>query len=462
MIFSEPVSAQQRLHLDLDDSHVHMHVGGAFVFDPGPLAQGDGIDFDRILDFVESRLYRAPRFRQRIARTPLEGSPVWIDDSSFNIRYHVRHTHLPHPGDERQMKRLCGQIASQRLDRERPLWELHIVEGLAGGRFAIVAKVHQCMTSGLWGIGLIEALLSESAEREFESGPIWLPRPAPGREDLIRAALRRRVLAPVQFARTLYDAAANAEELAEDIGRSIAGLRDPDPVSPTPLNAPVGPHRRVDWVALDAKLAHRIAVDQRTSLEAVMLSTVAGALGRFFSRRGITPPDQRDWNFRAASPEQAGGLCADVEGDALSWIVTRLPIAETDPIARLALTTDAIADATRVSYRLFASAIEWLWPGLASAPARRQLGRGASNLIVTKLAGPPARRFLLGAELLEAYPLLPLVPEQAVRISVFDYAGGLYWSVNSDWDLLPDLHDLMDATTECFRELCNAAAERAA
>lgn len=462
MIFSEPVSAQQRLHLDLDDSHVHMHVGGAFIFDPGPLAHGGGIDIDRILEFVESRLYRAPRFRRRIVRTPIEGSPVWIDDSSFNIRYHVRHTHLPHPGDERQMKRLCGQIASQRLDRERPLWELHIVEGLTEGRFAIVAKVHQCMTSGLWGIGLIEALLSESSEREFETGPIWLPRPAPSREDLIRAALRRRLMAPVQFARTLYEAAASPEELAEDVSRSITGLRDPVPVSPTPLNSPVGPHRRFDWVAFDAKQAGQIAVDQGTSLDAVILSTVAGAVGRFFSRRGITPPDQRDMNFRAASPEQAGGLCSEVEGDALSWIVTELPIAETDPMTRLALTNAAIINATPVSYRLFASALEWLWPGFASAPARRQLGRGASNLIVTKLAGPASHRFLLGAELLEAYPLLPLVPEQAVRISVFDYAGGLYWGVNSDWDLLPDLHDLMDATSECFQELCDAAAERAA
>ncbi len=462
MIFSEPVSAQQRLHLDLDDSHVHMHVGGAFIFDAGPLALEGGINIDRILDFVESRLYRAPRFRQRIVRTPIEGSPVWVDDSSFNIRYHVRHTHLPHPGDERQMKRLVGQIASQRLDRERPLWELHIVEGLAEGRFAIVAKVHQCMTSGLWGIGLIEALMSGSPERDFESGPIWLPRPAPSREDLIRAALGRRLMAPVQFARTVYEAASDLDELGEDVTRSIAGLRDLEPASSTPLNAPIGPHRRFDWVAFDAKQANQIAVDQGTSVDAVILSTLAGAIGRFFSRRGITPPDQRDLDFRAASPEQAGGLFSEVEGDALSWVITELPIAETDPMKRLALTSEAIDNSTPVNYRLFASVMEWLWPSLASAPARRQLGRGASNLIFTKLAGPASHRFLLGAELLEAYPLLPLVPEQALRISVFDYAGGLYWGVNSEWDLVPDLHDLMDATTECFQELCDAAAERAA
>ena len=462
MLFSEPVSAQERLHLDLDDSHVHMHVAGAFVFDAGPLARDGGIDFDRVQDFVESRLYRAPRFRQRIHRTPLDGSLVWVDDASFNIRYHVRHTHLPHPGDARQLKRLCGQIASLRLDRERPLWELHVVEGLEDGRFALVVKVHQCLTAGMWGIGLIEALLSESAEREFETGPIWLPRPAPDGETLMRDAVRRRLSAPIRFGRTLYEVASNPGELGDELTRTLAGLRDPDPVSDTPFNSPIGPHRRFDWVAFDARRARKIAEDQETGIDAVIASTAAGAIGRFFGRRGITPPDQRDMNFRISSPEQPGGLCSDTEGDTLAWIVSRLPIAETEPLTRLALTSEALANATEVSYRLFASAIEWMWPSLSSAPARRQLGLGASNLLVTNLSGPSSRRFLLGAELLAAYPLLPLVPEQALRITTFEYADGLYWGVNSDWDLMPDLHDLMEAASECFDELSNAVTDRAA
>ena len=164
-----------------------------------------------------------------------------------------------------------------------------------------------------------------------------------------------------------------------------------------------------------------------------------------------------------ACPEQAGGLCAGEEvADTLSWIVLELPISEPEPRRRLALIDEALEDATHVSYRLFASASEWLWPGASSAPARRQLGRGASNLTVTNLGGPESRRFLLGAELLEAFPMLPLVAEQAVRVATFEYAGRLHCGINSDWDLVPDLHDLVEATEACFQELCDAALEQAA
>jgi WS/DGAT/MGAT family acyltransferase len=463
MSYAEPVTAEERLHLDLDDSHVHMHVGGAFLFEHGPLAPDGAVDIDRLRAFVESRLYRIPRYRQRLVRTPLEGRQQWIDDGSFNIRYHVRHTHLPHPGDERQMKRLCGQIASQRLDPERPLWELHVVEGLEANRFALVAKVHQSITAGLWGIGLIEALLAPTPETEFESGPIWLPRPSPDGSELLRRALRRRVAAPALIGRALLDAASNPAELREQARHTLAGLRDPSPASATPLNRPIGPHRRFDWLTLEAGQEDLLAERYETSAIAITVATVAGALGRFFKQRGITAPDQRDLRFRVALPEHAGGLCSDEgRGETLSWMVAELPIAESDPVRRLERVHAALADPTHVSYRLFASVSEWLWTGVSSAPARRQLGRGASNLTITDLSGPQADLFLLGARMTAAYPLLPLVAEQAVRLAVYRYGGALHFGINSDWDLVPDLHDLVDFIAVSFRELCDAADLRAA
>ncbi len=458
MIYSEPVSVRESLQLDLDDAHVHMHVGGAFLFESGPLRQEGGIDIDRLRSFVESRLHRTPRCRQCLTRTPITGRPVWIDDASFNIGYHVRHTHLPHPGDERQMKRLCGHIASQRLDRERPLWELHVVEGLEADRFALVIKLHQCITGGLWRIGLIESLLSSTPEKDFDPGPVWLPRPASDLAGLLRADLRRRLGTPLRAGYELLRAGRESGELRDEVERTIAGFRGALPASETPFNQPIGPHRRFDWLTTDKQRALDVVRRHDTSLEAVVLAALAGAVGRFLIQRGITPPEQRDLSFRAALPEQPGGLCVEGEaGDTLSWIVSSLPIDEEDPVRRLELTREALGDAAHVSYRLFAAASEWLWPGLFGALARRQLASRASNLTATSLRGPETARYLLGSRLLEAYPLLPLVPDQALRLALYSYTDRIHWGFNSDWDLLPDLHDLVEATETAFAELCEAS-----
>jgi diacylglycerol O-acyltransferase len=468
MTYSEPVNAQERLHLDLDDSHVHMHVGGVFLFEPGPLAtrhggEKNGVDIDRIRDFVEARLYRVPRYRQRLVSTQIPGELAWVDDASFNIQYHVRHTHLPQPGDERQMKRLCGRLASQRLDREKPLWELYVVEGLEEGRFALVIKVHQCITNGLWEIGLLEALLAETPEDEFEPAPVWLPRPVPSAQELLQAVARRRLEAPLHLGRALLRAARDPERAWSDVKTGLEGFREVTPASETPFNRPVGPHRRFDWLVTDAGEARELAREYRTSLEAVVLSTVAGAVGRFFQQRGIPIPDQRDFTFRAALPERPGGLCDEEKsGDALAWLVAGLPIAEPDPLVRLREVSETLESGAHVGYGMFRTASEWLWPGLYAALARRQLAARASNLTFALLGGPESERFLLGARLLEAFPLLPLVPDQALRLAAYAYRGSLHWGFSSDWDLLPDLHDLVQFSEDCFRELCAAAAAQAA
>jgi len=468
MTFSEPVGARERLHLDLDDSHVHMHVGGAFVFEPGPLATGDGdekggVDIDRIRDFVEARLYRVPRFRQRLVATPIAGELAWVDDASFNIQYHVRHTHLPHPGDERQMKRLCGRLASQRLDREKPLWELYVVEGLEEGCFALVIKVHQCITNGLWEIGLLEALLAETPDCEFEPAPAWLPRPVPSARELFETVALRRLEAPLHLGRALLGAARDPERAWSSASAGLVGFREATPASETPFNRAVGPHRRIDWLVTDAGEASLLARAYGTGLEAVMLSAIAGAVGRFFQQRGIPIPDQHDFTFRAALPERSGGLCDEEKsGDALAWLVAGLPIAEPDPLARLREVSETLESGAHVGYETFRTASEWLWPGLYAALARRQLAARASNLTFALLGGPESERYLLGARLLEAFPLLPLVPDQALRLAAYSYRGRLHWGFSSDWDLLPDLHDLVQFTEEAFRELCESAPSEAA
>src|SRR5437667_183385 len=183
----ERFSAQDSSFLVFEDPNTHMHLGGIAIFDPGPLATADGgVDIERIRRHVESRLHWIPRYRQRVAYVPLERHPVWVDDDHFNLSYHVRHTSLPRPGDEEQLKRLAGRVMSQRLDRRRPLWEIWVVEGLEGGRFAMVTKTHHCMVDGVAAVDLNAVLLSPTPEHPQEEAPPWVPRPAPSPLTLLR------------------------------------------------------------------------------------------------------------------------------------------------------------------------------------------------------------------------------------------------------------------------------------
>src|SRR5438132_3077430 len=151
--------------LAIEDPNAHQHVGAVMLFEVGPFRNdAGGVDIERVQTYVDARLHLMPRYRQRLVRVPLGTRLVWVDDDHFNIHYHVRHASLPRPGDERQLKRLVARIVSQRLDRAKPLWEMWIVEGMADGRFALVAKTHHCMIDGISGVDLMAVLMSASAD----------------------------------------------------------------------------------------------------------------------------------------------------------------------------------------------------------------------------------------------------------------------------------------------------------
>jgi diacylglycerol O-acyltransferase / wax synthase len=459
MRYHERLTEAERMFLDLDDGHVHMHAAAVCRFEAGPLGrERGGVDVEAIRARVASQLFRIPRYRQRIVHTPVEGHPVWVDDPRFNLEYHVRHTRLPEPGDERQLKRLCGQIASQELDREKPLWELWVVEGLEDGRFALVAKVHQCLSEQIWGIDLLVTLLSRQPDKVTEPGPVWLPRAEPTGLQLVRDALLRRATTPFRALREIGGVIRAPRERAAALGATFEALLGPGPASETPLNRPIGPHRRFDWLVTERAALLSVAESFGTHLDAVALAVLAGALGRFLALRGTTPAELRALDFRAALPTERGleaGAAPDAAGE---WRVVTLPLAESDPAERLRRVIHGLENAVRVGYGPVSSIAPWLWPGAAAALARLQLERRTSNLTVSLVDGPDAPLHLLGARLTDVHPLLPLVPHQALRISLLSYAGALHWGFNSDWDLMPDLHELVVATGEGVEALLHTVA----
>jgi len=394
----ERLSVTDRIFLEMESLEAHLHVAGCFLFDAGPLRtpQG-GLDFDRISHYVESHLYRVPRYRQRVHFVPIEGDPIWVDDPTFNLHYHVRHTHLPQPGDERQLKRLCGRIVSQLLDRGKPLWEMWVVDGIEGDRFAVITKVHHCMTDGVGGVELLGTLLAGTPMKSFEPGPTWLPRTAPDRRQLIRDAISRRMRAPSTIVKSVMRSSRDPRASFEQAVKSLRGLREAgeyttNPSSQTPINQPIGSHRRFDWMSLDLAAVKLVKSRLGGTVNDVALTTAAGAFSRFLERRGISTREQENLDFRAACPvnvrteSERGQL-----GNRVSNLIVKLPIAERDPLRRLAQIRDKMVELKSSNQLLAMGVIERLGeithPSLMTYFARVNVEKRSSNFVFTNIPG---------------------------------------------------------------------------
>jgi diacylglycerol O-acyltransferase / wax synthase len=463
----ERLSALDVSFLELEDHNTHMHIGAVALFDAAPLARADGgLDVDRIHHLMEAGIHRIPRYRQRLAHVPVTNHPVWVDDARFNLNYHLRHTCLPRPGDERLLKRLAGRIMSQQLDRGKPLWEMWIVEGVEGNRFALVTKVHHCMIDGVGSVELTGSVMRPTPDpdpRLDGPPPPWLPRPAPSARDLLQAEVLRRAGAPFAAVRAACGAlrrpraaATAVYEAVEGIGEAVAtGLQ---PASPTPLNVDIGPHRRFDWLDMDLGVVRAVKSSLGGTVNDVVLTMVAGALRRFLHRRGLAV-DTLD--FRAMLPVNVRPKGDHALGNRVAMIVARLPLDEADPRRRLARVIERTSQLkhSRQAYgvKMIEEIGDWTFTTLFTEFARLTASSRPFNLVVTNVPGPTFRVYVQGAPMLRCYPLVPLYQNQGLGIALFSYDGRLQWGFNADWDAIPDLHDLVEAVAEDFQALREAA-----
>lgn len=462
----ERLSPLDATFLAIEDTDTPMHVGAVAVFDAGPLTlEHGGVDVDLIRHYIDAVIHRVPRYRQRLAFIPLLKHPVWVDDHRFNIHYHVRHTAVPRPGDPRQLKRMAGRIFSQKLDRDRPLWEIWVVEGLEGGRFALIAKAHHAMMDGMAGVGLMASLMRLDRSQSVPEAPVWRARRPPNMAELIGAELRHRAVGANAFLERLRDAAGGRGEWAERARGAAHALVDAVgdsvvPASYTPLAGDLGPHRRFDVTTHALDDVKTVKRQLGGKVNDVVLATVTGALRRFFRHRGVDPDGIDD--FRAFVPvsvrkkEHRGVL-----GNRVSMMLTRLPLAEADVRARYA---SVVAETRRLKAQpelaagteFFTEATDWTGAGLLAGTARILSELHPYNIVVTNVPGPPFPLYLLGARLAEVYPLVPLYGHQRVGIALFSYAGTLHWGINADWQGVPDLHHLVDAIDAELSELLGA------
>src|SRR4051795_12502073 len=207
--------------LHLEDGGAHMHVAAVMTFDGDPPA------YDELVEAIESRLHLVPRYRQRLAFVPLgQGRPRWVDDPHFNPRYHIRHTALPSPGGDDELKRLAARVFGQRLDRSKPLWEIWLVEGLDDDRFAVLSKTHHALVDGVSGVDIVSVLFDAAPDPAPPAPPAspWLPRPVPTSTELLGEALLERATVPGEAVRGLRAITRAPRQVAEKLAGGVAGL----------------------------------------------------------------------------------------------------------------------------------------------------------------------------------------------------------------------------------------------
>jgi WS/DGAT/MGAT family acyltransferase len=460
----ERLSAQDNSFLLFETRNIHMHVASTMVFESGPLRTREGgIDIEAIKRSTESYLPQVPRYRQCLHFVPIEGRAVWVDDPHFSLDYHVRHTALPKPGDEAQLKKLSSRVMAQQLDRRRPLWETWVVEGLEGGeRFAMITKIHHCMIDGASGVDLAQIQMSTSPEVPAPRPvPRFMPRPVPSRRELARDELARWLTLPLRALRGFREFTQETQDLRTELlvrARAlIETLGMATSASETPLNGPVGPHRAFDWlrVPLSEMKAMRKALD--CTINDIVLTIVTGAVRDYLIYRGVRP---EGIDFRVGAPvsmrseEERGRLGNRVS----SWII-KLPIDEQDPRRQLA----AIHGETRrlkesrqaLGVEMMMKVAEYTPSNLLTLGARSI--SGPINTIVTNVPGPQFPLYFHGAKMLAMYPQVPLLENLGLGIALASYNGTVHWGFNADPDIVPDLDAFVAKVRGAYGNVARAA-----
>ena len=452
--------------LHQEHANSHMHIGGL------TLVEGPPPSMEEFLEQIRRRLHLVPRYRHKLAHTALDsGRPVWVDDPNFNLEYHVRHTALPAPGGWDQLQELTARIFSQQLDRSKPLWEMWLIEGLEDDRFALITKTHHSLIDGIAGVDLATVLfdLSPDPPQIPHSGRPWKPHPEPSAASLVTAGVVGAARTGAALLEGALDALthperamARAREAAEGVGEIIwAGL---NPAPETPLNVPIGPHRR--FVGVTASLEDFKTVKNAFggTVNDVVLAIVAGALRSFLIKRGRRTEGVE---MRALVPVSV--RAEEDHGTAGNRIVVMrgpLPVYISDPLNRLRFVSQAM-DGLKESKQalgaeVIAGAQNFAPPTILAQASRLNFSTRLFNLIVTNVPGPQFPLYVLGREMVLAIPVAFLPENHALAIAIMSYNGQMNFGLLGDFDALPDIDEIGDAIREELAGLVEMARERAA
>jgi diacylglycerol O-acyltransferase len=457
----ERLSAQDAAFLYAESPVSHMHVGSLVVFENVGLAE------DELNAHIASRLHLVPRFRKKLAWVPAyQGRPVWVDDPHFDIRFHVRYTGLPRPGGEREALRLMGRVMSRPLDRQRPLWELWVFE-LPDNRLGMIQKTHHCLIDGISGVDLGTVLLDVAkAPPPSDPPPEWRPSTMPSRKRLLVDAVLERYTKPAEIYRTWRAATRPQREFAQrvlEVGQGVFSFSRAalERAPTTSLNRPIGPYRRFEIVRMRLDDVKRIKNRFGCTVNDAVLAIVAGGLRKLLLARGdyvdgltlkaMVPVSVRDTSERQTYGNMVAMMCAD------------LPVGETNPLRRISFVKERMSGLKEskqaVGADFWVKLSEYAPPTLLALAGRATAAfQRMVNVIVTNVPGPQVPLYLLGGQMLEAFPCVPIMNNAALGVAVLSYNGQLDFGLSGDWDILPDLEVFASGLDEARKELLDLAA----
>ncbi len=455
------LSPQDASFLHLEDAVSHMHIGSVAILEGPPPG------YEALSRMVRSHLPSVPRYRQRIHFVPLAlGRPVWVDDPHFNLGYHLRRTALPPPGGDQELRSLVGRVMSQQLDRDKPLWEMWIVEGLDEGRWGVINKLHHCMVDGVSGTELLTVILDSERDPELPAPDDWHAERQPSGAELAVQALARRAVSPYEQLRALRSAARSPGRAAKIAGATAHGLWTMTGVAPPPppssLNGAIGPHRRWGWARSQLAEVKRVRGAFGGTVNDVVLTAIAGGFRTLLAQRDEST--QRDVRtlvpVSVRSDEEHGKY-----NNRVSAIFANLPVGIENPVERLAAmraqmehlkqSGEAVAGEVLVGLSGFAPAM-LLALGLRAAT---RMPQRSVNTVTTNVPGPQQPLYAVGRQMLECLPYVPIGGHVRIGVAIFSYDGRLTFGVTGDYDEAEDIDVLCEGIEQSMRELV-AAAER--
>jgi diacylglycerol O-acyltransferase len=449
-----------------ESENTPMHVGSVAVFDGPAPTYGD------VVRLLLSKLPLVPRYRQRVREIPLQlGRPVWVDDPHFQILYHVRHTAVPGPGSDEQLRNLAGRVLGQRLDMAKPLWELWLVEGLAEGRWAIISKVHHCMVDGVAGTELMQLMFDLEPDATHEAPKDWTPRRPPSGASLVAEAVSDALTHParaVSSLPTLSTAVRGAKALAEQ-GRTVAQTVPSlakQAITPTArsLNGPIGPHRRWAWTEGRFEEFKAVRTAFGGTVNDVVLAAITGGFRDLLQGRGELSSEKLVVRsmvpVSVRRPDQKGSM-----NNQVSAVFVDLPVGLADPVARLTAVRGQMDEYKKTMSAVDANSIidmgNYVAPPLLALGVRAALSAGqfVCQAVTTNVPGPRFPLYVLGKKMVSAYAYVPIAGGTRCSIGIFSYQNTMTFGINADFDGYPDIDTLSGGIRRGLDELLTLAKQ---
>ncbi len=463
---AERMSPLDASFLNVEDNVSHMHIASVGIF------EGPEPPFEAVVAMVGSKLDLVPRYRQIVRTVPFEiGRPVWVDDPHFHIEYHLRHTALPSPGGVAELRKLVGRVMSQQLDRDKPLWEMWVVEGLEDDHWAILSKTHHAMVDGVSGTDLLAVVMDTSPHPAPPRPVDWRPSPSPSGSELALSALIDLLRSPYEQLRAIERASVVSRQSLHyvlEVARGLsamAGLIRPTPRSS--LNGPIGPHRRYSWASVSVEDVKAV----RRRLGGTFNDVVLAAITNGFRELLLSRNESIHRRVRTLVPVSV--RARDPRGRAVgdgtlqnkvSAMFADLPVDIDDPAARLHAVTrqmEGLKDSKQAVAGEALTSMSGFAPPMLLALGTRLATRMAQrnvNTVTTNVPGPQMPLYVLGRRMLSAYPYVPLAGQVRVGVAIFSYNGQVNFGITGDFDTARDIDVLSAGIQEGMVQLLKAEA----